>query len=133
MNRPFLTSAALLGAAAVALGAFGAHGLRSYLNSVDPSGVRLGYWTTAAHYHLTHALALGLCAVSAGESRLAHVSRWAFALGIGVFSGTLYLMSLTGVRWLGAVTPVGGLALIVGWLAFALAIARPARNSAPSL
>jgi len=133
MNRPFLTTAAALGAVAVALGAFGAHGLRDQLNAVDPSGARLGYWTTAAHYHLTHALALGLCAISAGESASARLSRSAFTLGIAVFSGTLYLMALTGLRWLGAVTPLGGVALIVGWVAFAIAVSRPTQNPGASL
>jgi len=126
MNRPFLTLAAWLGASAVALGAFGAHGLKGYLSSVDAEGVRIGWWNTAAHYHLCHALALGLCAATAGSSRAAQVSRASFALGIAIFSGTLYAMALTGVRWLGAVTPIGGALLIVAWLAFGIAVRRPA-------
>jgi len=129
MHRPFLTLAAWLGAAAVALGAFGAHGLKNYLNTVDPEGVRLAWWHTAAHYHLCHALALGLCAATAGTSRAAHLSRLSFTLGIGIFSGTLYTMALTGVRWLGAVTPIGGVLLIVGWLAFGLAVRRPVESA----
>ena len=122
MHRPFLSMAAWLGGAAVALGAFGAHGLKRYLNSVDPAGVRLGWWNTAAQYHLAHALALGLVAATAGESRAAGISRVCFSLGIAVFSGTLYVMALTDLRWLGAVTPIGGALLIAGWIAFALAV-----------
>ncbi len=130
MDRPSLTIAAWLGALAVALGAFGAHGLKDVLTSVDASGVRLGFWHTAAHYHLCHALALGLCAAIGGASRAARISRWAFGVGIGVFSGSLYAMALTGFRWLGAITPVGGLLLMVGWVAMGLA-ARRAGDAEP--
>lgn len=131
MHRPFLTMAAWLGALAVALGAFGAHGLKDHLQAVDVSGLRLGWWNTAAHYHLSHALALGLCAATAGDSRAARVSRLCFTAGIAIFSGTLYLMALTGVRWLGAVTPIGGVLLIVAWLAFGLAVRRTTAPQPP--
>jgi uncharacterized membrane protein YgdD (TMEM256/DUF423 family) len=131
MHRPFLTMAAWLGALAVALGAFGAHGLSDHLQAVDVSGLRLGWWHTAAHYHLSHALALGLCAATAGDGRAAHLSRLCFTGGIGFFSGTLYLMALTGERWLGAVTPIGGALLIVAWLAFGLAVRRTIASPTP--
>ncbi len=125
MHRPFLTMAAWLGALAVALGAFGAHGLKDHLQAVDVSGLRLSWWNTAAQYHLAHALALGLCAATAGDSRSARVSGLCFTFGIAIFSGTLYVMALTGLRWLGAVTPFGGALLIAGWVAFGLAARRP--------
>jgi uncharacterized membrane protein YgdD (TMEM256/DUF423 family) len=121
MHRPFLTTAAALGALAVMLGAFGAHGLRKALLPLADGTVRLEWWQTAAQYHLTHALALGLVAAVAADGRAGRVSCISFVVGITVFSGTLYVMALTGQRWLGAVTPLGGLALIVGWLSFAVA------------
>lgn len=100
--------AAVFGALAVGLGAFGAHGLAAVLEANH----RVDTWQTAAHYHLLHAavlLALGL----------ANVSRWGFrciAAGTAIFSGTLYVLSLTNLKWLGAITPLGGVLLIVGWL-----------------
>lgn len=102
-------------------GAFGAHGLRS---RVDPS--LLAVFETGARYHLIHALAL--LAVGLAESR--QPSRWytgagwLFLCGTLVFSGTLYLMTLTGERWLGAITPIGGVALIAGWIALAVGASR---------
>lgn len=116
MYRPFLTLAAGLGFLAVALGAFGAHGLASRLADLPDGALRLDWWKTAAQYHLAHALALGLAAGVLGEARLGRLACVAFALGILLFSGSLYTMTLTGVRWLGAVTPLGGLALLAGWL-----------------
>jgi uncharacterized membrane protein YgdD (TMEM256/DUF423 family) len=127
MNRPFLRIASFLGAAAVALGAFGAHGLARTLVDVDDANVRLDWWKTAALYHLTHALALGLAAVSAGEGGLSTASRHGFLWGIVLFSGSLYTMTLSGQKWLGAVTPFGGIALIVGWVCLGLSVARHAR------
>jgi uncharacterized membrane protein YgdD (TMEM256/DUF423 family) len=116
MYRPFLTLAAGLGFLAVALGAFGAHGLTSRLASLTDGAQRLDWWKTAAQYHLAHALALGLAAAVLGEVRAGRLACLAFALGILLFSGSLYTMTLTGARWLGAVTPLGGLALLLGWL-----------------
>ena len=106
----------VLGALAVMLGAFGAHGLESRVS--DPA--QLEWWHTAARYHLLHAVALLGVAAHPGRPKLAG---WLFVAGIGVFSGTLYVMGLTGIRWLGAITPIGGLFLIAGWIA--LALARP--------
>ena len=118
----FLASGAL-GFLAVALGAFGAHGLKARLGPL-PDGVdRLAWWNTAAHYHLAHALALGLVAYLASRtsSSAIPVAAVSFVLGTALFSGSLYVMTLTGVRWLGAVTPLGGLAFLVGWAAIAAA------------
>jgi len=97
---------------AIALGAFGAHGLEERLAATG----HLDTWETAALYHLVHALAL--FALAAAGDRLR--SRWAFplwAVGIVVFSGSLYVLSVTGLGLLGAITPLGGLAFIAGWIA----------------
>lgn len=117
MTQSWWTVAGIMGALGVALGAFGAHGLKNAVS--DPE--LLAIWETAARYHLIHALALGLVAVHPGEPRLAG---WLFVAGILVFSGSLYALVLSGVRVLGAITPIGGLALIAGWIALAFA-ARP--------
>jgi uncharacterized membrane protein YgdD (TMEM256/DUF423 family) len=124
MHRPFLTLAACLGCLAVALGAFGAHGLSARLASLSDGAQRLEWWKTAAQYHLVHALALALAAGLLGESRAGRVACVAFGVGIALFSGSLYSMTLSGLRWLGAVTPLGGLAFMVGWLALAWAALR---------
>jgi uncharacterized membrane protein YgdD (TMEM256/DUF423 family) len=108
---------ALLGALAVALGAFGAHGLRA---RVTPE--LLEVYETAVRYHFYHALALvfaGLWAERVGATIVPPgliPAAICFVIGIAVFSGSLYLLVLTGMRWLGAITPLGGLALIAGWL-----------------
>lgn len=121
MTRTLLLIAALAGFSAVALGAFGAHGLK---NRVEPE--LLAVWQTAVQYHLAHALALLFVALllrQAGGSALVWAGG-AFVLGIVLFSGSLYLLVLTGVRTLGIVTPFGGLALLAGWLALAVAAFR---------
>jgi uncharacterized membrane protein YgdD (TMEM256/DUF423 family) len=110
-NTAFRISA-LVGFLAVALGAFGAHGLKELLMR-NNTGT---FWETAVLYHLTHSAVLLL--VSAREP----FPRWAwrlFAGGILIFSGSLYLLALTNLRWLGAITPIGGLCLLAGWLALA--------------
>ncbi len=108
------TIAGIVGALGVALGAFGAHGLKNVVS--DPA--LLVTWETAARYHLLHALALGLVAAHPGEPRIAGAL---FMAGIVLFSGSLYVLVLTEQRWLGAITPLGGLALIAGWLVLAFA------------
>lgn len=108
-----LRLAAILGFLGVALGAFGAHGLHDLL----VKNGRVANWETAVLYHLVHAAVL--VAISRGD----HVPRaawWLFTSGIAVFSGTLYVLALTNMKWLGAITPLGGLALLGGWLALAL-------------
>jgi len=121
MHRLFFGVAAMLGFLGVALGAFGAHGLTARLGGLADGAQRLEWWKTAAQYHLLHALALGLAAGLLGSSRAGRVACVAFCVGIALFSGSLYIMTLTGMRWLGAVTPLGGLALLVGWAALAAA------------
>lgn len=115
-------AAGVAGATGVMLGAFGAHGLKNIVT--DPHLIEV--WETAARYHMYHALAIGLCAAHPGRPR-APVAL--FTGGIAVFSGSLYLLALTDMRWLGAITPIGGLAFIAGWVA--LALARTDSDSTP--
>jgi uncharacterized membrane protein YgdD (TMEM256/DUF423 family) len=129
MERFALLSASSLGFLAVALGAFGAHGLRARLAPLADGVQRLEWWNTGAHYQAIHALALGLVAYLASRSSSAAVSvaAFAFVAGVFLFSGSLYVMTLTGIRWLGAITPLGGLAFLVGWAAlFVVALKLPA-------
>jgi uncharacterized membrane protein YgdD (TMEM256/DUF423 family) len=113
MARWFITLAAFSGMLAVGLGAFGAHALKSRL---DESA--LSVYQTAVQYQFYHSLALlgvGLFCLWQPQSRLLLASGIAFLAGILAFSGSLYVLSFTGIRWLGAITPIGGLALIAGW------------------
>ena len=114
--KTLLVLGALNGALAVILGAFGAHGLKA---RVDES--MLATWATASEYHFYHALALllaGLLAKTYGVSNLV-TAGWVMFAGMLVFSGSLYILVLTGQKWLGAITPLGGTALIIGWLMLA--------------
>lgn len=121
---------AILGGLGVAAGAFGAHGLRGQLASGRITERMLENFETAARYQMFHALALvavGLIAGRIGEtvSRGAvSVAGWAFLVGTVIFSGTLYGIALGGPKWLGAITPIGGTAMIVGWVALAIAAGR---------
>ena len=126
LERALLVGAGISGFFAVALGAFGAHGLERRLAGLGDGAQRMEWWATAAHYHLVHSLALGLCAylVTRTGCIWGRVASGAFAVGIVVFSGSLYVMTLTGARWLGMITPIGGLSLTLGWLAFAIAGSR---------
>jgi uncharacterized membrane protein YgdD (TMEM256/DUF423 family) len=101
--------AGILGFLAVILGAFGAHILKAHLTQLGT----LPHWETAVFYHLIHAVAL--LAVGMQSKFRARGARVAFLLGILIFSGSLYLMALTGWKWLGAITPLGGLCLLFGW------------------
>jgi uncharacterized membrane protein YgdD (TMEM256/DUF423 family) len=124
MEKPFLVISGVLGFLAVALGAFGAHGLKGRFSDLPDGVTRLGWWETAAHYHLVHALALGLAAylsARTGGATVATLSGVSFVLGVLLFSGSLYVMTLTGIRALGAVTPIGGLFFLAGWVALAVA------------
>jgi uncharacterized membrane protein YgdD (TMEM256/DUF423 family) len=124
--KPLLLLGALNGFVAVALGAFGAHGLRSRLAALPDLEKRLEWWETASRYHLVHALFIVACALGSERlaSRLPTQAAWAAFLGIVLFSGSLYTMTLTGVRVLGAVTPFGGLFLLAAWLLLAWAALR---------
>lgn len=126
MSRVFVILSGLLGFTAVALGAFGAHGLRSWLADQADGAKRLEWWNTAAHYHLSHALALALAAwlVHRGAGPSAVVAGWSFVGGVALFSGSLYTMTITGLTRLGAITPFGGVLFLVGWGAIVVAGAR---------
>lgn len=116
-DRGIVAVGALLGATAVILGAFGAHALRSMLGPQQ-----LGWWQTAVQYQMAHALALLLIAVL--RQPRARLAAALMSLGVLIFSGTLYLMALGLPHWLGAITPLGGLLLIAGWLLLAWSAVR---------
>jgi uncharacterized membrane protein YgdD (TMEM256/DUF423 family) len=121
-GKALLALGAVLAALAVALGAFGAHALKARL---APDALAL--WQTAAQYHFWHALgviAAGLALLHFTDSGWLRAAGVLLALGIILFSGSLYALALSGVHWLGALTPFGGLAFILGWLAFALGALR---------
>jgi uncharacterized membrane protein YgdD (TMEM256/DUF423 family) len=103
---------AVFGLLGVALGAFGAHGLQGRLTPED-----LGTFETAVRYQMYHSLALLLAANLSlrGFTGARALVGWAFSFGILVFSGSLYALVFTGERWLGAVTPIGGVAFLIGW------------------
>ncbi len=109
MNVLLFRLAAALCFLAVGLGAFGAHALKATLLTNDTTEV----WKTAVLYHFIHALALLVLAVLPAASR---ASSSLFVAGIVLFSGSLYLLALTNVKWLGAITPLGGLCFLAGWL-----------------
>jgi uncharacterized membrane protein YgdD (TMEM256/DUF423 family) len=123
MDRTFLLLSGIYGFLGVALGAFGAHGLDRLFQRASDGAARADWWATATQYHLVHALALGLAAWVATRSpgTASGLGGWCFALGVLLFSGSLYAMALTGARWLGAVTPFGGLLLLAGWAALFVA------------
>jgi len=118
MDRTFVVLGAVSALLAVAAGAFGAHGLRGRL---DASA--LATFETAARYHMYHALALLLAAWVAARWPVPQAAwaGWLFLGGTVVFAGSLYALSLTGARWLGAVTPVGGVLFLAGWACLAWA------------
>lgn len=124
MTSGWLLLAAINGFLAVAAGAFGAHGLQGRLDAAA-----LQVFETAARYHMYHALAMGLAAVLARPPHLAGATTAAalFLAGIVLFSGSLYALALTGQRWLGMVTPFGGVAFLAGWAMLAYAALRKAR------
>lgn len=116
MNRPrLLIVAAVLGGLGVLAGAFGAHALRPSLSPSD-----LAIWDTAARYHLVHAAMAGVVCLAGPPGRALTISAVAFLLGTVVFSGSLYLLVVLDLRWLGAVTPFGGLGFLLGWGALAV-------------
>lgn len=121
MDRLFFTIGSVSAFLGVALGAFAAHGLKSRL-----SAEMFAIFEVGVRYQMYHAL--GLLAVAWACSRwpgnLTHWSGWLFVAGIVIFSGSLYVLSLTGVRGIGAITPLGGLAFLAGWLCLAVAALR---------
>ena len=117
MDRTFFLLGAIFGGLAVAAGAFGAHGLRERL-----APEMLAVFETGARYQMYHAIALLAVAwaVTRWPGGHANAAGWLFVAGIVVFSGSLYVLAISGVRWLGAVTPLGGLCFLAGWAALAL-------------
>ncbi|MBD2302107.1 DUF423 domain-containing protein [Nostoc sp. FACHB-190] len=120
MTQIFLSIAAVLAGLAVAAGAFASHALRDHISERS-----LSIFETGARYQMYHALALLVVAllISRLESPPTTLvaSGWLFIIGIAIFSGSLYALSVTGVKYLGAITPLGGVAFIAGWCALAIA------------
>lgn len=123
MAKTFFMIGSILGGIAVTTGVFGAHGLKKW---VTPE--LLETWDKAVHYQMYHALALLILAWAVtnwpSQSRLLGMGGWFTLAGVILFSGSLYLLVLTGVKWLGAITPLGGVALVAGWICYLLAVAR---------
>lgn len=118
MTKTFWVIGCVLAFAGVAAGAFGAHALRGRL-----SQELLAVWEVAVRFQMYHAFALlaTAWAVSQWPGRGSEAAGWLFVAGTVVFSGSLYFLALSGVRWLGAITPLGGLMLLGAWIALALA------------
>ena len=121
MDRTFLLAGAVAGLIAVGFGAFGAHSLRGRLTPE-----MLAVFETGVRYHMYHALALLLTAAlmarpGMGGGKLMVAAGWLFVAGIALFSGSLYLLAVTGVTILGAITPIGGVAFLAGWACLAIA------------
>lgn len=118
MDRTFLLVGAVAAFLGVTLGAFGAHGLRGRI-----SPEMLSVFQTGVQYHMYHALALILVSVMMGRMSgwLIQTAGWAFVAGILLFSGSLYVLAITGITVLGAVTPLGGVAFLIGWACLAFA------------
>ena len=120
LTRIFLVAAAVFGGLSVAGGAFASHALKDRLTDRA-----LAIFETAARYQMYHALALLLVALLLSRAQESQaffaVAGWAFIAGTIVFSGSLYALSLTDIKWLGAITPLGGVAFIVGWICLAVA------------
>jgi uncharacterized membrane protein YgdD (TMEM256/DUF423 family) len=118
MANTFLLIGSLAGFLGVAAGAFGAHALRSRL-----SPDMLGVFETAVRYQMYHVFALLMTAAvmsRVGDAALLVIAGWSFVTGVVLFSGSLYALALTGISGLGAITPLGGLALLVGWACLAI-------------
>ena len=123
MQKLFLLSGTTISALAVAIGAFGAHGLQKTLEANN----RLETFETGVKYQFYHAIALlflGLYIHQCENKTLLASSGYSFILGIIIFSGSLYTLSLTNIKILGAITPIGGLAFIIGWICLAINIVK---------
>ncbi|MBN1669110.1 MAG: DUF423 domain-containing protein [Anaerolineales bacterium] len=120
MEKNFFIIGSILGGIAVATGAFGAHGLKNLV-----SAEALETWDKAVRYQMYHALALLLLAWAIShwpaQARLLGIGGWLFLAGVLLFSGSLYLLVLSGIKWLGAITPLGGVAFVAGWLCLLIA------------
>ncbi|WP_054636283.1 DUF423 domain-containing protein [Thalassobacillus sp. C254] len=122
MWKIFVILGAINAALAVGLGAFGAHGLEGRVTDR-----LMEVYQTGVQYHVMHALgllAIGLVAAYAGESALLAWAGWVMFAGIVIFSGSLYTMTFTGMSWLGAITPIGGMAFIISWILLVVHVIR---------
>jgi uncharacterized membrane protein YgdD (TMEM256/DUF423 family) len=138
MNTAFwLRIAAIWGFLAVSMGAFGAHGLEDRFRALGEQSAGLtadrlkANFQTAAQYHMYCALALlavGVLAATGNGSTALEVAGWSFLVGSLVFSGSLYVLATTGLRWLGAITPIGGVIMIIAWVALAVAAGTSAKS-----
>ena len=128
MTNGFSVAAALLGAAAVVLGAFGQHALAG---EVTPE--RLATWATSVQYHSMHVLVLLAASLNSRQisARWLQRSCWCFVFGIAIFSGSVYLLVLTDTPVLGAITPIGGVLLILGWISLSVGLTRVDNEPAP--
>ena len=121
MDRFFFAAGSLMAFLAVALGAFAAHALKLRL-----SPDMMNIFEIGVRYHMYHSL--GLLAVAWATSRWPEsnvpLAGWSFLFGIVVFSGSLYVLSLTGIRWFGAITPIGGVAFLIGWAIMVWSVGR---------
>lgn len=118
MRSVFLFLSAVSGLTGVAMGAFGAHGLKTIL-----SPEMLAVYRTGVDYQMWHALGLGLIAIcrqQAPESALLKWAGWSMFAGIVLFSGSLYLLAILNIKWLGMITPLGGVAFLIAWIAVAV-------------
>lgn len=119
MSKPILMTASILLALAVAIGAFGAHGLKAHLSSE-----MMQIYKTGVEYHFYHALGLllvGVLSISMPSNYL-NWSAIFLTAGIVLFSGSLYVMAVSGIKWLGAITPLGGICFIAGWVFLFIAV-----------
>ena len=126
MGFRFMSVGAFIALLGVAFGAFGAHGLKAIL-----SEHMLEVFHTGVRYQMYHAFGLIVSGAALSVYHLSHFrwATWSFLTGICVFSGSLYILSLTGIRWLGAMTPLGGLFFIAGWLLLAIGFWKVAKQS----
>ncbi len=113
MSKQFVIVGAAFGFFGVALGAFGAHALKQRL---EPD--LFDIFEVGVRYHMYHALAIIAVGLAAAQwpGSMIHVAGWLFAVGIAIFSGSLYVLAITGTKWFGAITPIGGIAFLAGWL-----------------
>ncbi|AJS59630.1 DUF423 domain-containing protein [Paenibacillus sp. IHBB 10380] len=127
MQRTFIQWGTVLMALSVAIGAFGAHLLEPRIGKDA-----LEVYETGVQYHMIHGLALILVGITVGqrgESKKLNVAGWMFIVGVIVFSGSLYILSISGIKVLGAITPLGGIAFIIGWLYFMSDVLRRGKSS----
>ena len=127
MRSPFLFAAAISALVAIALGAFGAHGLQSILTVK-----MLAIYKTAVTYQMWHALGLGIISLLTRQTPDSKLLSWSGSLmitGIFLFSGSLYLLSLLNLKWLGMITPLGGVAFIISWILLAIYAAQKDSSS----